>query len=106
VNWIDRALNAEAQLATAMEERDLAQAHYAGLQRDLAEANDVIGCLTALASQLAPYEARTKKLEAVLRPFTFPDHPEKFTSAEGGCTEVIIADEQVQIARATLGEKP
>ena len=41
-------------------------------------------------------------LEKALRPFAFLDHPEKFQSVEGGCTDVTVADKQVQAARAAL----
>ncbi len=53
-------------------------------------------------------EQRISELEAALEAFTFPSYPNQFQSDDGGCTEAIIADADVQRARAALSqeEKP
>jgi hypothetical protein len=45
-------------------------------------------------------------LREALDPFTFAAYPDKFQSDDGGCTEVIVTDADVQCARRALGEKP
>jgi hypothetical protein len=41
-----------------------------------------------------------------LAPFVFPAYPEGFASDDGGCTETILPDEDVQRGRRALGFDP
>ena len=83
---------------------DLITAHKAE-EDALREATSRIAELEQAVDGLASGAIRTLTvvtLEKALRPFAFLDHPEKFQSTEGGCTDVTVADEQVQAARAAL----
>ena len=42
------------------------------------------------------------RLRAALTPFAFAPYPDKFKSDDGGCTEVIVGDADVQEARRVL----
>ena len=46
--------------------------------------------------QIKRMRAEIEELREALRPFTFPAYPDQFQSEDGGCTEVLIPDEQVQ----------
>ncbi len=58
----------------------------------------VQGKLDGKASQTE----RIQKLEAALRPFAFRNAPDAFLRTDGGCTEALIEDADVQEARAAL----
>ena len=49
-------------------------------------------------------KAENEKLRAALAPFRFVSSPNEFQSDDGGCTEAIICDADVQAARAALTE--
>ena len=52
-----------------------------------------------------PDEASAGELLNMLRPFAFFNSPESFLSADGGCTETLIDDADVQRVRALFGKQ-
>lgn len=81
----------------------------AGDVRRDAEIDKWRSCLAETTGKLAAatiFDMKRRALEEALWPFTFPAHPERFQSDDGGCTEAIIEDADVQRARAALTDAP
>ena len=58
-----------------------------------------------LKAEIAAKDAEIARLREAAEPFTFSTYPDKFQSDDGGCTEAIICDEDVQKLRAALSGK-
>ena len=57
------------------------------------------------AELIAAKDKEIARLREAAEPFTFSTYPDNFQSDDGGCTEAIICDEDVQKLRAALSGK-
>ena len=81
------------------------QEYYDDLSKFKAGARAALVEIWQLKAEIAAKDAEIARLREAAEPFTFSTYPGKFQSDDGGCTEAIICDEDVQKLRAALSGK-
>jgi len=53
-----------------------------------------------MSDDAAALKVEVAELRKLLGVFAFPSYPNRFQSTDGGCTEVLLTDESVQLVRS------